>query len=130
VFDVLHAPALKDGRKWMGIVALLYFAGGLLFGAITWTNSAEEGLAVIILNTALAITQGGLWWWAKRAVFPAAVVSLTLYLTVILLSAIADPMTLVHGWLIKILFISALVKAVQAGLAVRKLQAEALSPSP
>ncbi len=120
-YDLLHRPALRQGRKWMGIVAGLYLLGGALMAAVTWSSAPETAVGLFILHAALALTQGGLWWWAKRAPFPAAVVSLALYVTMILLSAIADPMTLLRGWLIKILFITALVKAVQAGMAAKKL---------
>ena len=33
---------------------------------------------------------GALWWWAKRAMFAAAVASLALYVTVMALEAIVD----------------------------------------
>jgi len=128
-FDMLHAPALIEGRKWMRIVAIMYLVSGLAMGAITWSINPQNALGLIVLNVALSATQGGLWWWAKRSVFPAAVVSLTLYLTVILVDAIADPSTLARGWLIKFFFISALAKAIQAGLAVKRLQAEATAPT-
>ena len=125
VFDVLHAPALREARTWMGRVAVLYVIGGLLFGAIAFSNDPATGVGIVIINLMLAATQGGLWWWSKRAVFPAAVVSLALYVTVVLLDAVMDPMSLVRGWLIKILFIGALWKAIQAGLAVRRAQSMA-----
>ncbi len=128
VFDLLHAPALREGRKWMKIVAILYLVGGFFMAAITWSSNSETAVALIIVNVALSLTQGGLWWWARRSIFPASIVSLTLYLTVILIDAIVDPMSLASGWLIKIFFISALAKAIRAGLSVRKMQAEMASP--
>jgi hypothetical protein len=129
-FDLLHAPALREGRKWMGWVAVLYVIGGVLFAAITASGQgAGPAIAVLALNLVLAATQGGLWWWAKRATFAAAVTSLALYVTVILIEAVFDPASLVRGWLIKIVFITALVKAIRAGLTVRRarLAAQALA---
>jgi hypothetical protein len=125
-FDLLHAPALREGRKWMGWVAILYVIGGVLFAAIIGgSQGAGPAIAVLLLNLVLAATQGGLWWWAKRATFAAAVASLALYVTVILLEAVVDPASLVRGWLIKIVFIVVLVKAINAGLTVRRARLEA-----
>jgi hypothetical protein len=124
-FDLLHAPALREGRKWIGAVAILYMVGGTLVGAITWSEDPSTAIGVLIVNFALAATQGGLWWWAKRAIFPAAVASLALYVTVFLIEAVFDPTSLARGWLIKILFITALVKAIKAGLTVRRARLEA-----
>lgn len=130
IFNLLHAPALRQARKWMGTVSLLYLVGGVITGLVNLDKDPELAVGIFIVNGALSATQGGLWWWSKRATFPAAVVSLVLYLTVILLEAISDPMNLVRGWIMKIFFVTALAKAIQAGLAVKKLQAEASTPTP
>jgi hypothetical protein len=124
-FDLLHAPALADGRKWMGIVSVLYVVGGVLMAAISWSSDQVTAISILIVNLALAATQGGLWWWAKRATFAAAVASFALYVTLLLVEAVIDPASLFRGWLIKAFFIAALVKAIKAGLAVRRMRAEA-----
>jgi hypothetical protein len=121
-FDLLHAPALRKARSWIGWVAVLYLVGGLFVAGITWSSDPATAIAVLVINSVLAATQGGLWWWAKRATFAAAVTSLALYITVILVEAVVDPMTLMQGWLIKIIFITVLVKAIKAGLVVRRMR--------
>ncbi len=124
-FDLLHAPALAEGRKWMGIVSILYICGGVLLAGLGWSDDQATAIGILIVNLALAATQGGLWWWAKRATFAAAVCSLALYVTLILIEAVLDPASIVRGWLVKAMFLTALVKAIKAGLAVRRLRAEA-----
>ncbi len=124
-FDLLHAPALREGRKWMGGIAILYAIGGVLAFALTWSRNHEEAIGGLVLNLALALTQGGLWLWSKRATFAAAVASTALYVTLILVGAVVDPASLVRGWLVKVMFIAALVKAIKAGLVVRRLKVEA-----
>jgi hypothetical protein len=124
-FDLLHAPALHEGRKWMGGVAILYALGGVLECVLSWSRDREEAIGSFIIMFALALTQGGLWLWSKRATFAAAVASMALYVTLILLGAVIDPASLASGWLIKVLFILALTKAIKAGLVVRRLKVEA-----
>lgn len=124
-FDLLHAPALVEGRKWMGIVAILYVLGGVLMTAVLWSNDPVTAIATLIVHLALAAIQGGLWYWAKRATFAAAVASLALYGTLILVEAVLEPASLMRGWLIKAFFITALVKAIKAGLAARRMREEA-----
>jgi hypothetical protein len=124
-FDLLHAPALHEGRKWMGGVAILYALGGVLQCALEWSHSREDAVGSLVIMFVLALIQGGLWVWSKRATFAAAVASMALYVTLILLGAVIDPASLASGWLIKVMFILALSKAIKAGLVVRRLKLEA-----
>jgi hypothetical protein len=126
-FDLLHAPALHKARKWMGAVALMYLAGALFSTFFFFEEAPETAVGIAVGGVVLGGTQAGLWWWAKRATFPAAVASLALYVIINLLNAVDDPGTLVRGWLIKILFVSALWKAIQAGLTVKRMQAQAVA---
>src|SRR5689334_11385292 len=72
-FDLFHAPALRDARRWMGCVALLYVLSGALSALTSKGAGIETLVGTLIVYGALALTQGGLWWWAQRSVFPAAV---------------------------------------------------------
>lgn len=70
-------------------------------------------------NYFLALVMLGLYFWSRRAPFPAMVTGLCVYLAVIVLNAVVDPKTLYQGFIIKILFISALVAGIKAALEER-----------
>jgi uncharacterized membrane protein YeiB len=79
----------------------------------------QEVYLLFGLNYFLALVMLGLFFWARRAPFPAMVTGLCVYLAVIVLNAAFEPKTLVQGILIKILFISALVAGIKAALEER-----------
>jgi len=70
----------------------------------------------------------GLYLWARRNPFPAAVVGLVVFLSLHLLSAIIDPITICSGILIKVIIVAVLIKAVHAGYLHRQLRQRIESP--
>ncbi len=70
-------------------------------------------------NYFLALVMLGLFFWSRKAPFPAMVTGLCVYLAVIVLNAVLDPKTLYQGILIKALFISAMIAGIKAALAER-----------
>jgi hypothetical protein len=80
-------------------------------------------LLVLILNVGLALAYLGTWFWAKRNALHASVAALLLCIAVIVGDAAYDPSTLKNGWLVRILFIVALCKAIAAAREEQKLQA-------
>lgn len=83
----------------------------------------DRGMVRILLavNIGMAAIYLGLWFWARQNAYAAALVALLLFVTVVVISAVLEPKSLVQGVLLKILFIAALAKAVQAGLEERRL---------
>ncbi|MGE0396951.1 MAG: hypothetical protein AB7T06_09555 [Kofleriaceae bacterium] len=92
---------------------------------MTWDEAVahDRGLVrlLLIVNIALSVIYFGLWFWAKKNPYAAALVALLLFLTVIVISAVYEPSTLYQGILVKILFIAALAKAVTAGREERRM---------
>ncbi len=82
----------------------------------------REPWQVLGLNLFLAAVMCGLWIWSKRAVVPAIITALGIYVAVIVASGLYDPTTLVQGIFLKIIVIVALVRGVQSALAARKLE--------
>jgi hypothetical protein len=80
-----------------------------------------EVYAVFGINYLMALVLFGLSFWARRSPFPAMLSALCLYLALIVLNAIIDPMTLIQGWLIKILFFAAMIGGIKAALRARNL---------
>ncbi|MBK7582516.1 MAG: zinc ribbon domain-containing protein [Myxococcales bacterium] len=106
-------PRLARGRKWLGIMSFMYALWSVVFGLIpgSWFNLA--------VNMVLAAIQFGLWRWATKKLLPAAVTSLVLYATLLLVDAVADPASLFKGIVIKVFFVGFFVGSIRAGLEAR-----------
>jgi len=61
------------------------------------------------------------WFWSRQSPLPALMTALGIYVTVLTLSAIADPSTLLSGVILKAIVIAALVAGVRAALRERAL---------
>ncbi len=91
-----------------------------------------ELYSMFVVNYLLAIAMFGLSFWARKSPFPAMITALCLYLAVNVLNAIVEPATLAQGWLIKILFVAAMIGGLKAALAARaqeRLDAPPASPA-
>lgn len=79
----------------------------------------------LVTNLALTVIYFGLWLWAKRNAFAAALTALIFFITVMLIHAVVDPTTIVKGILIKILVIVGLIGAISAAYKQRRLYGRA-----
>ena len=80
-----------------------------------WVSHTRNQVTMnLFLNIGLALSFVGLFFYAKKNPLAATVMALLLYLSVIAYNAILDPKTLPQGFIIKILFIGALAKAITA----------------
>lgn len=95
-------------------------------GAVTVGQAREllhhQPWQVLGLNLFLATVMLGLWIWSKRALLPAIITALGIYVTVTVANALYDPTTIAQGLIMKIVIVAALVKGVQSTLAARKLE--------
>ena len=117
---------LRKARGWILAVGILY----LINLAIFWFQTRHAMFLPIVKGwliaiAALALIQFGLWWWARREPFAAAVVALAMFVTLQTVQLVLEPKSLFNGIVVKILFIMALVQALSAGLAVRRMRVEA-----
>jgi predicted nucleic acid-binding Zn ribbon protein len=72
--------------------------------------------AIIVANFILAGVFIGLFIWAGFNPFAASLTGLVLYVTLLVIAAAMDPLTLIQGWLIKIIIISALIAGIKTSL--------------
>lgn len=123
MIEAIYKPALSRARGWILAVGILYAVSALIFVAVG--RLGDEQLQLVLgLNFGLMAIHVGLYFWARTSPFPAAVVALAIFVTLHLTEAVIDPTSLYRGILIKVLFLIALVKAVQAGLQVKRLVAQ------
>jgi hypothetical protein len=104
-----------DGKEWVI---------GDLRGQIK-----REALLVFVVNYILAAVMIGVFFWAKSSPFPATITALCVYLVVQVLNAIAEPASLVQGFLWKAFIIVALVAGVRSALAERVVRRPRLAAS-
>ncbi len=119
-------PALRRGRRWILALALLQAVVGgllLLLGDRLPVEALDPALAACVAF-ALAVTNLGLWLWARRAPLAAAVTALLVFVAPILVDAIARPGSLLEPvpLALRVLFILGLLDAVRAGIEVRRLR--------
>lgn len=123
--QAFHQPALESARKWILAVGIIYVVSALLVTAMAGDMMLDEDRNFLFgVSLALCAIHVGLWQWAKTAPFPAAVVALVLFITVQLINAVLDPSSLYKGIIIKVLFLVALIKAVQAGSQANRLRGQ------
>jgi hypothetical protein len=117
---------IRDGEMQMSAVdpelrdARLKEQFGMTWEQIKAHDRGQVNL-LLFINIGLAIAYFGMWFWAKRNPLAAAVTALLLFITVIVVNGVFDPKSIPQGFLIKILFIAALAKAISAAQEERKL---------
>jgi hypothetical protein len=86
---------------------------------MTWEEELAQGRGEVLLQTTILVVLGaaylGLWWWAQKNAFAAALTALLLFATVQFISFLMEPASVFRGIIIKIPIVMALSTAVSAG---------------
>jgi hypothetical protein len=128
--EAFSGPALASARRWILAVTILAGIGTLItylqLGDLArqYPEIESQRLLLTAPNAVLTLCFFGLWLWAAKQPFAAAVVALVLFVTLQVINAIVDPSTLYSGLIFKALFLVALVSAVNAGLKAQRARAE------
>ena len=127
--DLLRKAAGKAAGA-LFIVAGLTVLGGVLLYALgkRLGLSASDLNATLIVNLVLAGIFAALGFWARVNPLPGAIVGLVLFVSILVLNAVLDPASIVAGWLVKIIVVVVLTKAIQAGVKHRQLRGQMPSP--
>jgi hypothetical protein len=80
-----------------------------------------ECYSVFGVNYFLAIVMFVIFAWSKKSPFSAFVTALSIYMGVIVLSAIVDPKSIIQGVIVKIAVIAALANGIKAAIPTRGL---------
>jgi hypothetical protein len=114
------------------IVAGMQIVVGIIVGAALLGNSSpgadpEEKRRAAMIMTSILVGIGVIFlvlgFWARRSPLPASSLGLAFFVTIHTLDALADPSTLVRGWLIKLIVILMLINAINASLKHKQLRA-------
>lgn len=109
---------VKRGRNTLIFLGILNGLAGLYYGFIL------EEIAVCVAQIIVAIIYLVLSTWVKKQPFGALLSALILYLTIVLLLAVIEPISLASGIVWKIVIIGFLVKGIKSGHETRNIYRE------
>ena len=115
---------LKKAKNALLTVAIIQTVFGLIIYGVAQSNLPPgRSFPPVLLITLFGIAAlfYGLYFWARRNPLPAAIVGLTLFVTLHLIDAIADPTQLARGIIMKVIIVAMLVQAIQAGIKYKRL---------
>ena len=105
---------VNSARKTLYWMAGISFASGLIYFFMT------QDITELIAQAIIAVIYLILAYWSQKKPFAAILSGLLLYLTIIAIMAIGDPLTIFRGVFIKILIIAFLVKGVYSASQIAK----------
>lgn len=100
----------------------LYVMGGFFFLYSMFYYFNGNDLAVLTTNLILAISYFVLGYWSIKKPLAALLLGLLLYSTVVIISAIVEPASLISGILWKVLIIAYLGKGIYSALGLKNGQ--------
>lgn len=106
---------------YLFITAALTLIMGFVMGA---TDEEGGGMILLVINIILSLAFMALGLLVKKNPLPVCVIALSLYGSIVLLNAFADPVTIVKGIIFKVLIISALIYGIIAARHIKNLEAE------
>jgi hypothetical protein len=117
---------LGRARVWILVVGIAYLASGLITLAMQRDQLSPHGYNLVLaIVVGLCAAHVGLWVWAKWQPLAAAIIAFLLFVGVQSLQAVVDPSTIYKGLIIKIGFTLAIIRAINAGLAVQRARGAA-----
>lgn len=119
---VMDKRKSKDAEKKIKSArTTLYVIAGIImvFGFFIFLSSKD--VTALIINIIVGVIYIVLGTWSKHKPLIALLLGLLLYLTIIVITAIAEPKTLVSGIIWKIVIIAYLAKGIHSASSVNKL---------
>lgn len=123
--DAAREKINKAGSVLYWISGATLIVGFLLF-MIAYVKDGDnsEAVATLVVNIILGGIYLALASWSKTKPFAAIVSGLSLYVLVIIISAIVSPVSLASGFIVKIIFIIYFVKGIKSALEAETLKKE------
>jgi hypothetical protein len=103
------ADNAQKGGNTLFVVAGLTVLGGVM---AMFKDESGEGIILLITNIIVAAIYAGLGFWSQKNAFAATLVGLIMFVSLMVISAIIDPITIVQGILVKGLVIGYLIRGV------------------
>jgi Kef-type K+ transport system membrane component KefB len=129
VSDDLQKKVKQAGYALLAVAIIQTIIGPVMLFASKAAMEKQSGGPVEITAIGWIIVFGvaAAFWilyiWSRFQPLAAAIVGMVLYVTILLLDAIADPMTLAQGLIMKVIIIAVLAKGISAALQYKRMQA-------
>jgi hypothetical protein len=103
---------------------IIYFLAGafFVFGLITWFTSKD--LAMLVIHLLMCILYLIFAAWSNKNPFAAILTAFIIYITLQVINAFADPVTIFSGIILKVIFIGALIKGIHSALEAQRYMKE------
>ena len=109
---------VKKGKNTLIVLGVLNGLVAIFYGFV------QEDILAAVIQAILGVVYLGLSLWVDKQPFGALLSALILYLTIILLLAIAEPLTIFSGIIWKVLIIGFLVRGIKSGHEASKIYKE------
>lgn len=109
---------VKKGKNTLIVLGILNAIAGIYYGFVV------EDVLTGVIEGILGIVYLGLSIWSDKQPFGALLSALILYLTLVLLLAILEPVTIFQGIIWKILIIGFLVRGIKSGHEAKNIYKE------
>ncbi|MDT0558133.1 hypothetical protein RM697_05720 [Ichthyenterobacterium sp. W332] len=106
---------IKNARNTLYVMSAITF----LFGLFSF--SGELGSALFTISTIQSIIYLVLAYWSTQKPLISLLLGLFLYLTIIIVSAVSDPGTIVRGIIFKVIIIAFLAKGIYSASSIKKI---------
>ena len=111
-----HHRRVERARRWLGIVALIFSA----FGLLAWLDREPASGRIAGVNLALAALFATFWWWARRAPVAALASAIALHVGVWIGIGVIDRSTLLDGFVLRVAALVICSAGLRAALAARR----------
>lgn len=109
---------IENGKLTIYALAGLFFISGFFYFFV------NDDVATLVVSLLIAVIYLGLVAWFPKNPFAAMLTAFVFYVTIQLVNAIADPVTIFSGWLIKIFVVVAFVKGIRSAREAQTLLKE------
>ncbi|MGZ9124713.1 MAG: zinc-ribbon domain-containing protein [Candidatus Binatia bacterium] len=123
VSEELQRYAKKAKNALLAVAIIQCVFGLIIYGVASANLPSGQSLPPIVLITIFGIGAifFGLYAWARHSPLPAAIVGLTLFVTMHLVDGLVDPTQFGRGIIMKVIIVVMLVQAIQAGIKYKRL---------
>ena len=120
---------IRSAGIWLYVLAGIAILVGLVIGflmppSVAHNLSGTSPAVFGIIYVTMGLMYLGLGLLSRKRPFAALLIALIVYITIILMSAIASPVSIFSGIIFKVLIIIALVRGVMSGYEAEKLKKE------
>ena len=125
VADELKKIKLRDSQKRIKSAAnTLYIIAALFFVAALIKDGNDDNKTLMLINMVVALVYVALGFWSKQKPFVALLAGLIFYVSLNVLNAFADPLSLAKGVVLKFVIIAFMVKGVIGAYEAQQMKKE------